>query len=449
MKNLFYLVIFLVSVSIFLVHYVISGQAVYGDGIGYYAHVRSWVIDHDLDTTNEYKHVYSPQNNNTDRPESAKRVQIVREKPDGKAENFYGPGVAILLLPFYLLADLIVIIASGLGLNLYRNGYSDIYQIISGIGAIIYVVIALVFLEKLIFGFIKNQAMSKLTVVTIFFATQLLYYGSFDVLNSHFASFFLSVMFFYLLLRPNESLKKTFLLGILAGLATTTRLQDGVMVLVWIAYILSLNKPFSEGIKLVGKNIWMFALGFILSVFPLIIHWSYVFGGVFEHTYIRLLMRDADRPIDLFGSLFHPMNGLFTQTPILLVSIVYFLYFVRKKKAQKYWLLFLFFFIQFVIVTLQGGWTAASFGARMYISSLVFFSILLAELLVFLKKKYSYALVLGFCIVFMVFNLFQAGRFILWDKQASDNRQGVEVSTQKRIEAMIEKLSTFSILDQP
>lgn len=443
LKLWFYPCIFIAAFSIFLIHYIISGQAVYGDGIGYYAHVRSWVIDQSIDTTNEYKHLYTPQNNNSLHPYSVNSVQIVSSKKDGRVENFYGPGVGLFLLPFFLTADVLTQLASLVGYTLPKTGYSDIYQIFCGFGAIVYVIFGLYILEKLLTHQFKNSTISKITVFTLFFATQLLFYGSFDVINSHFASFFLSVVFFYVLFIWKNSSQKDLVLGVIAALATSVRLQDGATAFIWLVITLQKLYPFTlQKAKSLGKKLLFFLSGFFIAILPLLIHWIYTFGNISNHTLVRTFLLDMKNyhTIEVLASLFSPRTGLFSQTPLLLILFLFFLYAVITKKAKKYWILFLFFFIQFCIITLQGGFKAAAYGGRMYISSLVFFGFLLSDFLLFMKKRHFNTVATLGCILFILFNLYNMGNFILFEKEATDNKKGTEGYTQKRIQELFNKV---------
>ncbi len=57
-KIIFFIFFPLLSFA-FLLHYWIVGQAVYGDGIYYYAYTRSLYKDHDLNFSNEFSHSYN------------------------------------------------------------------------------------------------------------------------------------------------------------------------------------------------------------------------------------------------------------------------------------------------------------------------------------------------------------------------------------------------------
>lgn len=423
LRRYLYLGLFLFAVLVFLVHYAVSGQAVYGDGIGYYSHLHSWVIDGDWDYTNEYRHIYDSQHNNIDTGIESPVVQIVGTTETGKAENFYGTGVAVLLLPFYLLAHLISNLANLFGAGFSVQGYGDIYQVLTGIGAIIYTVWGVYFLNKIINFVIKDKKISLISSVAIFLSTSLLYYGSFDVINSHFASFFLTAVFFYLFMAKKNNL----LLGLVAGLLTLNRVQDSVVVLIWLVDVL-IKKDLLKSVK-------GFFVGFVFAIIPLIFHWSSVISDLFNHPYLRGLSErfGGEQSVDISGSLFSPITGLFFRTPVLLVVLIFFLYLVWKRDTKNLIYPLAFFLMQYVIITAQGGWEAAAYGGRMYISSLVFFGPVLGKFLLQMSKK-SWVAVYLFVAIFILINFFSMAVFILRDKGAEGGIHGTEQRTIQRVE---------------
>lgn len=393
-SSLFYPLLFLFCLIIFLTHYIVSRQAVYGDGIGYYAHVRSWVIDGDWDTTNEYKHLYNHDNNNAVDPNSTDLVQIVPLSKKGVAANHFSTGVAVLLLPFYLLAHLIAVILNYFSGHFSTTGYGDLYQIVSGSGAVLYFIMALWFVEQILNILMNNKEVSRLCVATLFLSTHLLYYGSYDVLNSHFASFFLITIFLYFYLTQKYFLKNILFLGMIGGLLAATRPQDGVIAILWFAAeLVTVFRARSEqSVKIFLYRILCFTLGFLFGVSTLLYQINYAFGDMFEHTYLKGIPTylHKERSIDLLGSLFHSTTGLFAKAPILLVVLIYFISKMNKLQTKYLLFSFLFFLIQVVIITIQQGWSAEAYGGRMYTSSLIFFALVLGILLKNLQRLNSH-----------------------------------------------------------
>lgn len=420
-----YWLLLIAASVIFLVHYTLAGQAVYGDGMGYFAHLHSWVFDRDLDFTNEFRHVYSPENNNSSLSKSAPDILFVDTLPDKKAANYYNPGIAALLLPFYLTADFVTVLGNTIGLPWIRNGYSDLYQIFSGLGGVIYTVAGLYLLEKILLKTGFSTKVSFLSVALIFSATHLFYYGSYDVLNSHFASFFTNILAWFLILSV-KSKRGVFAAGLASGLAACVRPQDGMLLLVMAGYL-----RFTK-----TKYIRHYVVAFVLGFLPWIIFSTTVFGAFWKHTHvIYLWSRVGDGTlINWVASLFDARNGLFTKSPILLLSLIFLG--LNRKILNKPIVLWtgIFFVIQHLIISFQLGWTAAAYGGRMYTSSLVFFTLLIAGLLERLWEKRGMIFTLVFGVVFVLLNWISMARFILVDRETSDGAGGVEKSTIQRIE---------------
>ncbi|MDA1079154.1 MAG: hypothetical protein O2840_00465 [bacterium] len=416
----------------------------YGDGIGYYAYLHSWYFDADADFTNEYSHLYNHQNNNSPEAKSAGVVQIVGTNARGQALNHFSPGMAILLLPFYVLADGVVVVANFFGASLARNGYSDVYQIASGIGAILYVVVAARLSERLLQSLKFTLLTSRVAVLLILLATSLLYYGSFDVLNSHFASFFLITLFLHNFYKRKHafSSKRYFLLGVLAGLVSITRPQDAVISVVALLDIVLAVRAKKIHWRKAAQNLSLFFATQVVICIPLISQWVTTFDTPDSHPYFLWMSAGKGQSslTDVVATFFHSTNGLFTRTPILLVAAGMFVYLSYKKKLSYFLqLLFVFFCLQYAIIVLQGGWKAAAYGGRMYISTLPLFMVLLAEFIRWIATKYSNRaalLILGF---FTFLNIVSIASFVLLEKEASGNSRGVELYTLERIERLLSR----------
>jgi hypothetical protein len=106
---------------------------------------------------------------------------------------------------------------------------------------------------------------------------------------------------------------------------------------------------------------------------------------------------------------------------------------VWKKDVKNLVYPFIFFLTQFVIITFQGGWEAAAYGGRMYISSLVFFGLVLGKFLLSFRKKSRGAVYL-FVAIFVVINFLSMAVFILRDKGAEGGTYGTEQRTIQRME---------------
>lgn len=428
--------IFIFLSSIFLVHYSVTGQAVYGDGIGYYAHLHSWYFHHSVDTTREYLHIYTPENNNVHHPIVSPEIQIVAQTKEGNAQNFYGTGPALLLFPFYAFADFITIVVNTFGTNIARNGYADIYQIGSGIGAILYVTLGLFLLYKISLSQGMKKSIAKLSAFTILLASPLIYYGGFDVINSHFASFFLVCTFLFVLYCKEKTLPWMFILGCISGVLLSTRPQDILIVIIFSVFSLAKARIKRTQIHHIFLSCIAGLLGFGISSIPQCIQWIHTYDSPLSHPYISgfLAERTTNAPIDILGSLFHPQVGLFSVTPLILVIFVFYFFSIKKAHTKPFLPLFIFFVVQFGIITVQRGWYAQAYGGRMYISTLPFFYFILCHVMMAMKQKVSAKAIFLLVLLFSLFNMFNIGRFVLFTKGIEGKAQGIEQRTKERIQ---------------
>jgi hypothetical protein len=429
--RIFYLFIFLIFSTIFLAHYIVAGQAVYGDGIEYYAWLHSAYFDHDINFKNELSHMYNYEYNNGHFGFEGSPPELTKA---GKVGNFHMPGMAILLFPFYFLADVVLIILNFLGTNLLRNGYSNIYQIVSGLGAVFYAMLGIFITEKLftkLFLKIKiNQLLTlRLSVITVVLASPLFYYLAIDILNSHFGTFFVTACFYYVLLLWKRSNPKFLLLGLLLSLATWVRIQEAVLI---IPLVIILMYDYFEKVRLRSliKYFFITICTFLITTSPLILIWQYLYGNILLHPYFFEFIRHTQ--IDWFGSLIDPTNGLFIKTPLMLFLLIAAPLAVKKMK-KEFIIFFVFFIIQAFAIAKYGGWIAASFGGRMYFSSFPLFFLLAGFLFTNIKKKLLVAIILFF-VLLNIINIFD---FMLFSKQAANGRSGLEPTTKVKIEKIL------------
>lgn len=436
----YFSVLYLALLSIFILHYFVSGQAVYGDGIGYYSYLHSWYFDADANFTNEYKHIYNYENNNSLSPIDSNSVQIVGSNSKGDALNHFSPGMAILLLPFYVLADASTNLANFFGASLPQNGYSNIYQIIVGMGAIFYTLIAIWISEQILVLFSLSKKMSRFTVFTFIFSTNLIYYLAFDTINSHFASFFLSTLFvwYYFKNRMSFSFEKYLKLGSMVGLLFLIRPQDVLIsVIVFVDLFLML-----KNIKITWKQFLVglstFMLPVIISIALLSSHWLSLFDSISSHPYFSWMTSQSSLSMNFYSSLLDITNGLFFRTPIILICFCFYIYLLLKRKVdERIVLMSIFLFVQHILISFQGGWQAAAYGGRMYISTYPFFIILLGTLISYLQKKYYRNAAIIFATIFISLNIISAFSFVIFEKEASGGRFGTEDYTSRKLQLLI------------
>ena len=204
---------FLVSVLVLMMPW-IHGN----DGAGYYAPVRSWVVDGDLNLQNEYEHFIQ------DRPLAAIRI----DPATGKYYSQYPVGVSLIWLPA-------VSAAHGIShlFSYPTTGYTKLYYWLVCFWSACLAFGAIV----LLFRFFTNWYSRRIvfwSVITGWLATNLFYYMIFEASLSHAVSFGCTTLFF---LQAHKLYYQSDYrvvwewskMGLLAGLVFIIRYQDGIV----------------------------------------------------------------------------------------------------------------------------------------------------------------------------------------------------------------------------
>ena len=407
MSKLFFFGIFFVFLSIFLFEYAIVGQAVYGDGRYYWAFTRSLYFSNDIDISDEMAHFYSPESNNTELFFGTVAQELSKTK---LITNSFSLGISIVWLPFYLIADVLVVVLKTVGIPIVRNGYSDAYQLIVGAGNILFVVVGM----RLLFSALQQFFTTKtayLTVLVTGFGTHLLYYGSLDVINSHPFSFFLVSLLVWLVLRSFKQplLPYFFLQGVVVGVLATNRTQDGLFIVLGLAAAFLLQKRDNVFIGRYARAV-LVLLGAFIGYLPQVVLLSFGQGhfAFLPHTDQGFVV-----PQHFLGILFGPKLGLFYYVPIVLVSSVGLLLLTKKHTFVLVFLVVIA--LQYVLLASWEAWHQAAYSMRYLISSLPLFAFGLAEILRRSQKNVSVACIF-LCILLIIFHqvIMIAGFKLFW-----------------------------------
>lgn len=456
-KILFYCFLFSACFIVFAAHYYVVGLAIYGDGLGYYTYLHSLYFDHDLDFRNEFLHKYNYIDDN--------KYDFIPAEVVKKTVNFssqytsHNLCMGLMFMPFYALADLFVLVFNAIGIQIVRNGYSDIYQLAVGAGSILYMILGLVLAEKTIIN-IYIESRQKLAgivqlrfiLLTVFLSTPLIYYGAVDVVNSHAASFFYVSAFFYILFKQSKNLLKKYLtLGFVAGISTMVRLQEVMLFLPLLCGLLhDLNRNSSieynlKFFKKINRYLLPAVFAFIAAISPMLLSWRILFGNILNQDYISpILYIDLKYAtfMTFFGSLIHPVNGILVRTPILLILLIS-VFFLFKYLRSEIYILFSYFITQHLIIAFFGGWISASYGGRMYISTMPLFFLLAAKFYDLSRQKYTVKIITIASCVFILLNMASIFSFMVLEKYNTSNTRGIEKDTKIRIERIINKISSL------
>jgi hypothetical protein len=202
-----------------------------------------------------------------------------------------------------------------------------------------------------------------------------------------FISFFL---IFNLKLKPDLRQKPAylFLIGFLLGTAFLTEYTTAIVILLlglYYCYILRERLTF----RWIRSSIMPFVLGASITVFILMIYNTLCFGNPLSIGYEHLANQYQSsmsqgfmgiswpRPDVLFYLTFHPAEGLFWQSPVLLMAMVGFFFLWRDKRYRLEGIIVLIAFISYLLINAgyYEWWGGYSFGPRHLIPMLLFLAI--------------------------------------------------------------------------
>jgi hypothetical protein len=372
-----FLLIFVVLSTIFLLHTKIVGSAVWGDARYYYSHLRSLVIDGNLDYANEAKY-FSFEANKTQ---------------TGSVANKFSIGPALLWLPFYILTHLVILTIKLLYPNVNSDGYGMFYQNIIGLSSVFYGCLGLYFLYKTLNNYFSNK-ISLISTITLLFTSNLIFYLSIDPLNSHSLSFFSAsaLLFFTQQLYKKKKPKPVFLSGIFLGFLILIRNQDAIFALIPITILIHLFK--NNWTKLL-KHAIVLLIPVILILLPQFYVWHILFG-VIKSPYLLLGEKFYWLNPKLLQTLFSQNNGLIYYTPIVLLCLAGLYYLFKKNKLFSMLGLLLFVLQLYIVASWHTWWAGASYSNRMFVSNLPLLSLGLASLIEKHQLKINLVFLIGF-----------------------------------------------------
>jgi len=264
-------------------------------------------------------------------------------------------GIAILQSPFYAMGS---IIAKTFSLEV--SPYSKYYMFFINIGAAFYIVMGLYFFRKWL-NYYAGEVSSFWTILVTFFGTNLYYYTLDESLMSHMYSFSL----FSILLFGSKSFYETkkfkyFLLFVIP-LSFAILIRPTNILFAVIAPLTDVNsfKILKSKLKLLltPKNIAYALFFFLLIMSPQLFYWKYAYGKYIVWSYTGEGFTLWNRP-QFLTVWFSPQSGLFTYTPLILLSLVFSVIMYIKKERNSMLVIFTFLVTSYMCAS----WSNPQFG---------------------------------------------------------------------------------------
>ncbi len=348
-----------------------------GDGLSYYAYLRSLLFDGDLDFTNEFQD-YNPLGHATPDPTLKTKTGLVA--------NPYAVGPAILWTPFVLAAHILSSVIGGDGSSV--TGYE--FQYVAGLvlGTNFYAFMGLLALYDVSTRFFARHP-ALIAVLAVWLGTPWVNYLYFEPGYAHVLSASLVAVFIWSHLdsRAQSGRQNRGCLavrtGIVAGLMMLSRWQNAIFLVVPVLDILV--GRFRGGtidrkqMTLVIAQIFLLVGTAVLVFIPQVVVWHHVYGHWFVipmgSGFVRLSSPS------LLAVLFSPRNGLFSWTPLIPLSLLGMIALARRDRILAIGLLVAILAQWYLNASVVDWWGGSAFGGRRFIGSSAIFVLGLAGLL--------------------------------------------------------------------
>jgi hypothetical protein len=357
-----------------------------GDGVGYYAYLRSALIDHDLNFENDFL----AGNKSFVMAHVDAQGHLLRElyTKTGHIENHFSVGPAILWAPVLVTVHLAVVLLDHFGAHIPADGYSPPYVFAMGLTTAIYGFLSLFLAYRMALKYCEQQ-WAFLATIGIWLATSLPVYMYFNPSWSHaFSAFSVSLFLWYW---DRTKLQRTparwAALGVFAGLMGNVYYPNVILLIFPGLELIHLIRAGQRGPNRVpmpfGKLVsccLVFGASLLISLLPTFVTRQIIYGNPFETGYPGIWTWHWTSPVFL-RVLFSADHGLLSWTPILLFALIG-MFFLAKRNPLLGTGSMLTFLAYYYFIASYPDWDGiSSYGNRFFISLTPVFILGLASLL--------------------------------------------------------------------
>jgi len=372
------------------------------DVINYYAFLPGLIIENDL----TFKFI-------EDNPSKYSTRYWMFKTENGNYVSKVTLGMSMMYAPFFLGSHIVAITG-----GFESDGFSVPYRVGILLGTLFYVFFGIYLLIKLMRKFF-NEIVISFVVLLVFLATNLFYYTTREAGMSHAYSFFVIILFVYLVDRfyNKPSLVRSLFLGIVFALILLIRPTNGIVGVILPLWNLS-NEGFNNRVVFwfckQKKFLIVFLIGFLLAISPQILYWKIITGNFFYNGYSGEAHFHFLNP-QVINSLFSFRKGWFLYTPVMLF-IIPGLFFLYRNFRNLFWAVLAMFVLSVYLNSAWWlWWFGAGYGNRGYVDFYGVYALAIAAFLQWFIGKVNPGKIIvisGLVIIFICHNLFQVAQYM-------------------------------------
>ena len=365
---------------LFLLSLPLINPWVRGDGVAYYAYIRSMLVEHRLDFSNDWRSANESFLMSRVRPDGT--FYTFGFTQTGHLANHCSVGPAMLWAPFLVPVHGVMLGLRRFGIKVQANGYSRPYLISMALATALYGFLGL-FISFRLARHYTEECWAFLATLGIWFASSLPVYMYFNPSWSHAHSAFVVAAFlwYWHRTRPNRTLMQWVILGLLSGLMLDVYYPNIAVLLIpllesvrqYVTHWRGHERNWGAINRLLRGNA-VYCLAVLLAFLPTLITRMIIYGHPLELGYSGEWSRNPA----LLQVLFSSAHGLLSWTPILIIAIGGF-FLLRKYDSQLSTYLVVSFVAFYVLVSFHTAWDGlSSFGNRFFVSLTPFYVLGLA-----------------------------------------------------------------------
>ncbi len=380
-----------ILIILFLCSLPLVNPWVRGDGVGYYAYLRSALIDHDLHFEDDY--LAANRSFVIAKTDGQDHILPTLYTKTGYVENHFAVGPAILWAPAVVVVHGIVLLADKWGGHVAADGYSHPYLLTMAVTTACYGFLSLFLAYRIARKYFDDQT-AFLATVGIWMASSLPIYMYFNPSWSHAISAF--TVSLYLWYWERTKLQRTAgqwaIFGFVAGLMGNVYYPNAILLIfpaLEIGYLLQQGKRGQGAAAVTIKNLavgcGIFSVVFLASLLPTFVTRKIIYGNPFETGYPPVWTWNWTSPV-LLKVLFSSDHGMFSWTPILIFAVAGLPFLIKRDVLLGLGSIITFISFYYFIASYPDWDGISSFGNRFFVSLTPIFILGLAALIASLAE---------------------------------------------------------------
>jgi hypothetical protein len=381
-------------IVLFLLSLPFVNPLVRGDGVGYYAYVRSVLIDHNLHFEKDW--LMANRSFLQGREDTSGHLQADQYSPTGYIKNHFSVGPAILWAPFLIAAHGAVLVMDRVDADIPADGYSRPYLITMAVATALYGFFGLLLAFDMARSYVEER-WAFLATLGIWFASSLPVYMYFNPSWSHAHSAFAVAIFLWYWQRTRQlrSLRQWLVLGLAAGLMIDIYYPNAIMLLVpglefFVGCRYAIGSSHPHEVRWITRltKYAVFLASTAIMLLPTIVTRQIIYGSSFESGYPPVRTWYWSSPV-LLHVLFSSDHGMLSWTPILLPAMLGLIVLYRLDRLFGGGLLLALLTYYYFIASYPNWDGISSFGNRFFVSLTPVFVIGLAATLDWLARRWK------------------------------------------------------------